>query len=193
MLLAKDRKGIDYIEHVVRGQWGALERNRIIKETAAQDEYKYGGEVSIYIEQEGAGSGKDVNADLIRELAEYPVYSDSALASSMIKVGGVLLPGDAKVRRAMRFSAQCEAGNVRVVEGPWNLDFLEECCAFPHYAFCDQVDAASAGYLKLARSVPDNLVTERAAVAAEVERFGQLAANSDDGAASAMLGTLRWN
>ena len=105
----------------------------------------------------------------------------------------MLLPGDAKVRRAMRFSAQCEAGNVRVVEGPWNLDFLEECCAFPHYAFCDQVDAASAGYLKLARSVPDNLVTERAAAVAEVERFGQLAANSNNGEASAMLGALPWN
>ena len=81
----------------------------------------------------------------------------------------MLLPGDAKVRRAKRFSAQCEAGNVRVVEGPWNLDFLEGCCAFPHYKFCDQVDASSAGYLMLARSVPVNLVTESAAVAAEAD------------------------
>ena len=90
----------------------------------------------------------------------------------------------------MRYSAQCEAGNVRVVEGPWNLDFMEECCAFPHYTSCDQVHAASAGYLKLARSVPDNLVTERASVAAEVERFGQFSSNSDYGEASSIFGIL---
>lgn len=154
VLIAKDRDGRIYIESVIRGQWSALERNKVIKDTCAADRAKYGGEVITYLEQEGAGSGKDVNEALIRELGEFEVYSDPSAASARVKVGGVLLPGDAKIRRASLFAAQVQAGNVHVLEGPWLYDFLEECCAFPHYTFCDQVDAASAGYLKIAKSVP---------------------------------------
>lgn len=154
VLLAKDKDGMIYIESVVRGQWSALERNRIIKETCSLDERTYNGEVITYIEQEGAGSGKDVNEALIRELGEYPVFSDPATASARVKVAGVLLPGDAKIRRANPFAAQVQAHNVRIVEGAWVQDFLNELCAFPLYTYCDQVDAVSAGYLKLAKSIP---------------------------------------
>lgn len=128
VLLAKDRNGIVYIESVIRGQWSALERNQIIKQTCEADRAKYGGEVITYIEQEGAGSGKDVNEALIRELGEFEVYSDPASVSARVKVGGVLLPGDAKVRRASLFAAQVQAHNVCVLEAPWMHDFLEECC-----------------------------------------------------------------
>lgn len=161
VLLAKDSDGIIYVEDVVRGQWSALERNRIIKETCANDQARFLGEVLTYIEQEGAGSGKDVNEALIRELGEYSVFSDPATASAKVKIGGVLVPGDAKVRRAMPFAAQVQGGNVRVCSGSWVQDFLNEICAFPLYSLCDQVDAASAGYLKLAKSVPYNVHAEK--------------------------------
>jgi predicted phage terminase large subunit-like protein len=192
VLLAKDGDGIIYVESVVRGQWSALTRNRIIKETCAADELMYGGEVITYIEQEGAGSGKDVNEEIIRQLGEYTVFSDPASASAKVKVGGVLLPGDAKVRRAMRFSGQVAANNVRIVEGPWNRDFTEELCAFPHYVYCDQVDAVSAGYLKLAKSIPDNVTSQRETMAADVRKFGQMAVVSDSTSTAALLGALPW-
>ena len=193
VLLAKDRRGIYYVEHVVRGQWGALDRNQIIKATAQSDSLRYGGEVITYIEREGAGSGKDVTDALIRELAEYPVYEDLASASAMVKVGGVLLPGDAKIRRASPLSAQAEAGNLRIVNANFCQDFLDEIAAFPNFTFCDQVDAAAAAYLKLAKAVPDHVVTSRETVAADVGWAGHGFQNTDTTSTSSLLGALPWH
>jgi predicted phage terminase large subunit-like protein len=159
VLMARDDRGIYYVEDVVRGQWGAHERNTVILQTAQRDAWKYRGNVTIYIEQEGAGSGKEVTDQLIVMLSEFPVYRDLASGSAQgFKLkGGIRLPGDAKIRRAQPFSAQAEAGNVCVVNARWNGDFLEELCAFPEYRFVDQVDAASACMLKLAAQAPDGI------------------------------------
>jgi len=48
-----------------------------------------------------------------------------------------------KVERARPASSAAEAGNVMLVEGDWNHDFLEEVELFPHGAHDDQVDAMS--------------------------------------------------
>jgi predicted phage terminase large subunit-like protein len=58
-----------------------------------------------------------------------------------------------KVLRAEPFSAQCEAGNVKLVKGKWNHDYLDEIGYFPN-GFKDQVDATTRAYnrvIKLAR------------------------------------------
>lgn len=153
---------------------------------------RFGGEVIVYIEREGAGSGKDVTDALIRELGEYPVYADLAASSAMVKVGGVLLPGDAKIRRASPFSAQAEAGNLRIVGGEFAQGFLDELTSFPNYTYCDQVDAASAAYLKLAKSVPDHVVTSREGVAADFSWSGQILQNTEHTSTSSLLGALPW-
>ena len=46
--------------------------------------------------------------------------------------------------------AQCEAGNVRLVEGIWNRDYVDELTAFPAGRHDDQVDASSGAFAKLA-------------------------------------------
>lgn len=54
-----------------------------------------------------------------------------------------------KETRAEPLAAQCEVGNVYLVEGEWNADFVDELCMFPAGKFKDQVDAASRAFLAL--------------------------------------------
>ncbi len=78
----------------------------------------------------------------------------------------------------MPFAAQCEAGNVLIVRAPWNANYLDELCMFPEYAFCDQVDAASACYQKLAKVAPDGLFSQRLTKEVSTEHYGELARTS---------------
>lgn len=128
VLLAKHRNGTFFVEDVVRGQWKPYERNKILGEVFDKDYRKYQGTVINYIEQEGGSAGKEVNDDLIRAFSKYPIYTDSAVASAIRNVGGITLPGDAKIRRAYPFSAQVEAGNVVLKRDNWNSDYLDELC-----------------------------------------------------------------
>jgi predicted phage terminase large subunit-like protein len=54
-----------------------------------------------------------------------------------------------KVTRAEPFAAQCEAGNVYLLRGAWNDDYLDELCMFPGGALKDQVDASSGAFGRL--------------------------------------------
>lgn len=148
-LVAKAEDGRIFIEHMIRGQWSPAERNRVMLQIAEQDARRYNGSVTTYIEREGGSSGGEINNQLIIMLGQYPVYSDSCMVSTKL-VGGVKLPGDAKIRRAMPLAGQVENGNVYIVAGDWNGDFLDELTMFPEYRHCDQVDAVSACYNKLA-------------------------------------------
>lgn len=152
VLVARSHEGVFYIEHVIRGQWSAHERDRIIRETAERDRRRYNGEVLIYVEQEGGSGGKEVAQQMIQQLAEFPVFRDLASGTRYRKVNGEKLPGDAKIVRAMPFAAQAEAGNVFIVRGDWNESFLDEVVSYPEYIHADQVDAASAAINKLATS-----------------------------------------
>lgn len=55
----------------------------------------------------------------------------------------------AKETRAEGFAAQAEAGNVHLVKGPWNKDYLDEIETFPVGKWKDQVDATSRGFMEL--------------------------------------------
>jgi predicted phage terminase large subunit-like protein len=55
----------------------------------------------------------------------------------------------AKIARFNPFSAQCEAGNVRYVKGPWNKEFFDRLEAFPQAIHDDTADAASRAFAQL--------------------------------------------
>jgi predicted phage terminase large subunit-like protein len=57
----------------------------------------------------------------------------------------------AKEVRAGPYAAQCEAGNVKLVNGPWVDAYLHELTMFPNGKHDDQVDASSGAFAKLAR------------------------------------------
>jgi len=130
--MARDADGVFYIEDVVRGQWSALARERIMRQTAEID----GGNTSVGIEQEPGSGGKESAESSIRNLAGFPVYAEK-------------VTGD-KATRAMPFAAQCEARNVKLVRGAWNSAYLDELCSFPYAAHDDQVDGSSGAFAKLA-------------------------------------------
>lgn len=51
-----------------------------------------------------------------------------------------------KQMRARPLASQAEAGNIHLIEGPWNDTFIKEMMDFPRGTFKDQVDAASRAY-----------------------------------------------
>jgi len=134
-LLGRDALGQFYVLDVVRGQWSALERETVIKQTAAMDAGLYGG-VTIWQEQEPGSGGLESAQATVRNLAGYSIRTER-------------VTGD-KATRAEPFAAQCGALNVRLVAGAWNAAYVTELCAFPYGSFDDQVDASSGAFNKLA-------------------------------------------
>lgn len=132
VLLSRTADGVFYIEHVVRGQWSALERERILRQTAELD----GPSVAIWLEQEPGSGGKESAEASVRSLSGFTVHAEPVTG--------------AKDVRAAPFAAQCEAGNVRLVRGAWNGAFIDELLSFPSGAHDDQVDAAAGAFNKLA-------------------------------------------
>jgi predicted phage terminase large subunit-like protein len=66
-----------------------------------------------------------------------------------------------KETRAEPFASQCEAGNVDILRGDWNNDYLDELCVFPGGKFKDQVDASSGAYGQLVMRAPTKTTTVR--------------------------------
>lgn len=125
--------GVWTIVHIVRAQVAGGSVEALVKQTAETD----GPRVQIALEQEPGSSGKIASGYLVRALAGFNVRA-------------VPVSGD-KVSRAMPLLAQAEAGNVRLVRGPWSTTFLDEICAFPDGKHDDQVDAVAHGFNALAR------------------------------------------
>lgn len=154
VLMARDRRGLWYVEDVVRGQWSAHERNEVMRQTAILDKAKYGGEVIIFTETEGGSAGKEVSEQLLTMFGGFPMYTDNVGGGKQFRsVLGEKLPGQAKIVRAFPFQAQAEAGNVRVVRGAWNEAWFTELIAFPEYKFMDQVDGTTGAFNKLAQAI----------------------------------------
>ncbi len=173
VLVAIDDRGLIYIEDVVRGQWSYHDRNAVIKQTAERDARKYRGEVVIFTEQEGGSSGAEVSQQVVTMLMGHPVFIDNVGGQKSRKIDGQKLPGEAKVIRAMPLAAQAEAGNVRIVRGAWNQDFLDEIVGFPEMKNDDQVDGASGAFNNLSKgNFQTSETATRARVEASTERFG---------------------
>jgi predicted phage terminase large subunit-like protein len=104
------------VGHVRRGQWSALEREKVIKSTAEMDKKDFARHF-VYLEQEPGSSGKESAEATIRMLAGWRVLSD-------------LVTGN-KVDRAEPYAAQVQAGNVLLLAGEWNRAFIDEHETFP--------------------------------------------------------------
>jgi len=62
--------------------------------------------------------------------------------------GGSSTTGD-KLTRGLPFAAQAQNGNVVLVRGEWNRDWLDEIVAMPHGAHDDQWDSAAHAFREL--------------------------------------------
>ena len=129
--LGRAPDGSFIVGHVIRVLEEGADVRRTIKATAEAD----GQSVSISLPQDPGQAGKVQAKDMVQLLAGWNVHAEPE-------------SGD-KFTRAEPFSAQCEAGNVFLVEGAWNEAYLDELCMFPGGAVKDQVDASSGAFGQL--------------------------------------------
>lgn len=140
--MARTPEGMFVVEDVVHGRWSPHERDQVILRTAQLD----GRDVGIRIEQEPGSAGVSLIASMVRLLVGFAVHPDR-------------VTGD-KVTRASPFAAQCEAGNVRVVNDPrWTKPYIDEMASFPFGKFDDRVDASSGAFNALANVQPPARIT----------------------------------
>jgi len=125
------RNGKFLIHDVKRGQWSSDIREQHIRSRAEAD----GRDVTVWIEQEPGSGGKESAESTIKNLAGFVVYADR--------------PTGDKVYRADPYSVQVNSGNVLLLRGDWNRDFIEEHRFFPFSTYKDQVDAAAGAFAKL--------------------------------------------
>jgi predicted phage terminase large subunit-like protein len=133
-LLLSETGGVYYIEGVVRDRVSPAGVERMLKSTAEQD----GKAVKVRIPQDPGAAGKSTAAHQIRLLAGWDIRSAPETGSKEV--------------RAIPVSAQAEAGNIKLVRGPWNESFLDEICVFPNGAHDDQVDALSGAFAELLKA-----------------------------------------
>ena len=132
LLMCRDPDtGVFYIAEVIRGRWSPGQVERAVKQAALID----GTEIRIRLPKDPGSAGKFQAYNLVTQLQGYSVWTEAEVGS--------------KENRADAFAAQCEHGNVKLLEGSWNERFVEELCAFPNGAHDDQVDAAAAGFRTL--------------------------------------------
>ncbi len=125
------KDNVYYVEHVVRGRWTAGVVDRTMEQTAMTD----GKWVPIREEREGGSAGKAVVAARLLTLAGWD-YEDRP-------------PNGSKTVRAKPFAVQAEGGNVVLVKGEWNEEWLDELANFPRAKHDDQVDSAAGAFNEL--------------------------------------------
>lgn len=126
--LGRDEDDQYYVIDIRRFQGSPLKVEKALKATATQDSIN----VKVGLEQEPGASGKAEIAYLIRRLSGFSVTAYPAQKD--------------KVTRAGPVSSQAEAGNIKLLRGPWNEDFLSELDNFPEGEHDDQVDALSGAF-----------------------------------------------
>lgn len=121
------------IAHMVRGQFGADERDEILRNTAQADQRQ----TKISIPQDPGQAGKSQVLYLTRQLAGFSV-------SATPETGN-------KITRAEPFAAQVNVGNVLILDdGTWDTKALiAEMRLFPNGKHDDQIDALSRAFNEL--------------------------------------------
>ena len=131
--LRRCANNVFYVTDVTRFQGSPLTVETTIKNTATQD----GQRVRIGIEQDPGQAGKAEAYLQVRNLVGFVVRLNAV--------------HEAKGVRARPVSAQAEAGNIKLVRGPWNDAYLNELENFTGSDNCvaDQVDATSGAFHQL--------------------------------------------
>lgn len=130
--VARTPSGTWLIEDIQRARTTPQGVDQLIRQTAMID----GPGVEIFIEQEPGASGKTTIDHYVREvLVGFAARGHRSTGPKEVRANPV--------------SAQAEAGNVKLVRGPWISAFLDEAEAFPGGGHDDQVDAVSGAFAVL--------------------------------------------
>lgn len=126
--LVRDKQGMFFVTDVIRLRESPHKVEQAILNAASQD----GQQTQIFLEQDPGQAG----------VAEVKRYAQ-LLAGYDVRFARVTQD---KQTRARGVSAQAEAGNVKLIEAPWNEEFLRELQSFPESKHDDQVDALSGAF-----------------------------------------------
>ena len=145
VLMGRTEKGMFVILDVVKERLGAVEREALIKRMAIVDAQRYDGRVTTYVEQEPGSGGKESAEATVRNLAGFDCRIE--------RVTG------AKEVRAEPLAAQASVGNVKLLKGKWNEEFLDEIEVFPVGRLKDQCLVAGTMITTTRGQIPIERVT----------------------------------
>jgi predicted phage terminase large subunit-like protein len=128
LLLSKDAQGVYYVEDVRKMFASPLKVEQAMVVAAQQD----GAMTTVGFMQDPGSAGVSEAQSAARALDGFDVRFAPAT-------------GD-KETRAKPISAQAEAGNVKLVRGPWNDEFLRVLEGFPVHKRDDEIDALSGAH-----------------------------------------------
>lgn len=121
-----------FISNVIRRQMSPGQAEALVRSTAMVD----GIDTEVGIEQEPGSAGKALVEHYQKTvLPEFKTFATPTSQNKLV--------------RAQPFIAGAEAGQVFLVEGPWNDAFIAEFDSFPGGSYDDQIDTAGAAYTKL--------------------------------------------
>jgi predicted phage terminase large subunit-like protein len=143
VLLGKTLGGRYIVAHVNKFQEESATVRTNIKLQAEADKAS-GKNVEIFVPLDPGAGGKYQAKDIVAHLDGFNIRYRKEM-------------GD-KEERAQPFAAQCEAGNVDLIEGDWNASFVEELCMFPGGKWKDQVDAVSNAHRVFVETPTPNLM-----------------------------------
>lgn len=131
--MGMDHSGLIYILDMEKFRGSPLQVSNMIKDTAMRD----GRSCLVGIEQDPGQAGVVEAQSHVRNLAGYNVFVNKVHES--------------KGTRAKPLSVQAEQGNVKILRGSWNHEFLRVYEGFDGTSKCmaDEVDAGSGGLLVL--------------------------------------------
>lgn len=117
-----------YVEHVWRKRIGSHVLRQTMRNFATQD----GIETVIDFPQDPGQAGKSQAKELAGSLSGYIVKFSTESGDKLVRLDP--------------FASQCEAGNVKLVKGPWNRKYIDELSIVPNGKFWDQADASSRAF-----------------------------------------------
>lgn len=141
VLMSMPKAGGEWIvEDVIRMRGSPMMVERTVLNTAASD----GRSVVIGMAQDPGQAGKSQAQTYVKKLAGYNVKTQRET-------------GD-KITRFSPFSAQCQAGNVKILKARWNREFINSLEGFPDAAHDDDADACSGAFEMLTLRRPSKVV-----------------------------------
>ena len=137
VLMGRLKSGEFIVLDVIRRAANAADVRRMIVQTAKADRADYGLH-TITLPQDPGQAGKDQAATYVKALAGYKVRTAPVTGS--------------KIVRAVPVSAQWQGGNVLLLAGDWNKEYLQEMEGFPDALHDDMVDASSDAFKNVANA-----------------------------------------
>ena len=136
VLTARLRDGRFIVIDARGGCYSAANVRQMIRSTASEDVMNYRCN-HIGIPQDPGQAGKEQAESYVRFLSGHTVWTHTVSGS--------------KIARAEPFAAQVQQGNVLLLRGAWNREYMRELEGFPDAAHDDFVDASADAFSFVAK------------------------------------------